>query len=97
MLDEIHEDLKLTERNNEASRRTLERFGVSSSRSIWYELAYLEHKAKMRRGDMVWQIRMFKATTVLCGNTPIAHGVSGFVYCSSIVKRWPQEKKLASV
>ncbi|CAH8384748.1 unnamed protein product [Eruca vesicaria subsp. sativa] len=55
-LDEIQKDLKLTEDNMEASRKTLERFGNTSSSSIWYELAYLEHEGKMKRGDKVWQI-----------------------------------------
>ncbi|KAH0935005.1 hypothetical protein BRARA_C04403 [Brassica rapa] len=67
-LDEIQKDLKLTEENMEASRRTLERFGNTSSSSVWYELAYLEHKGKMKRGDKVWQIGFgsgFKCNTVV--------------------------------
>lgn len=68
VLDEIQKDLKLTEENMEASRRTLERFGNTSSSSIWYELAYLEHKGKMKRGDRVWQIGFgsgFKCNSVV--------------------------------
>jgi len=68
VLDDIHKDLKFTEENMEASRRTLERFGNTSSSSIWYELAYLEHKAKMKRGDRVWQIGFgsgFKCNSVV--------------------------------
>lgn len=68
VLDEIQKDLKLTEENMEASRRTLECFGNTSSSSIWYELAYLEHKGKMKRGDKVWQIGFgsgFKCNSVV--------------------------------
>ncbi|KAL0890330.1 hypothetical protein Bca101_014313 [Brassica carinata] len=67
-LDEIQKDLKLTEENMEASRQTLERFGNTSSSSVWYELAYLEHKGKMKRGDTVWQIGFgsgFKCNSVV--------------------------------
>ncbi|KAL0762505.1 hypothetical protein Bca101_078656 [Brassica carinata] len=67
-LDEIQKDLKLTEENMEASRQTLERFGNTSSSSVWYELAYLEHKGKMKRGDKVWQIGFgsgFKCNSVV--------------------------------
>ncbi|KAL1199847.1 3-ketoacyl-CoA synthase 15 [Cardamine amara subsp. amara] len=68
VLDEIQKDLKLTEENMEASSRTLERFGNTSSSSIWYELAYLEHKGKMKRGNRVRQIGFgsgFKCNSVV--------------------------------
>ncbi|XP_056864659.1 3-ketoacyl-CoA synthase 15 [Raphanus sativus] len=67
-LDEIQKDLKLSEENMEASRQTLERFGNTSSSSVWYELAYLEHKGKMKRGDTVWQVGFgsgFKCNSVV--------------------------------
>ncbi|KAH0697907.1 hypothetical protein KY290_015704 [Solanum tuberosum] len=56
VLDELQRNLELSEENMEASRATLHRFGNTSSSSIWYELAYLEAKEKIRRGDRVWQI-----------------------------------------
>lgn len=56
VLDELQRNLDLSENNMEASRMTLHRFGNTSSSSIWYELAYLEAKEKVRRGDRIWQL-----------------------------------------
>ncbi|KAK6944626.1 3-Oxoacyl-[acyl-carrier-protein (ACP)] synthase III, C-terminal [Dillenia turbinata] len=56
VLDEIQKNLELPEEYMEASRKTLERFGNTSSSSVWYELAYLEARGKIKRGDRVWQI-----------------------------------------
>lgn len=56
VLDELQRNLELSDENVEASRMTLHRFGNTSSSSIWYELAYLEAKEKVRSGDRVWQL-----------------------------------------
>ncbi|KAL3500342.1 hypothetical protein ACH5RR_039435 [Cinchona calisaya] len=56
VLDELQRNLELSEKNMEASRATLHRFGNTSSSSIWYELAYLEAKERIKRGDRIWQI-----------------------------------------
>ncbi|KAL9226953.1 hypothetical protein vseg_002706 [Gypsophila vaccaria] len=56
VLGEIEKHLEFTKEHMEASMRTLERFGNTSSSSVWYELGYLESHGKMRRGDRVWQI-----------------------------------------
>ncbi|KAI4377824.1 hypothetical protein MLD38_015398 [Melastoma candidum] len=56
ILDELQWNLELSDENMEASRMTLHRFGNTSSSSIWYELAYLEAKGKVRKGDRIWQI-----------------------------------------
>uniref|UniRef100_A0A5B6ZVB1 3-ketoacyl-CoA synthase n=1 Tax=Davidia involucrata TaxID=16924 RepID=A0A5B6ZVB1_DAVIN len=56
VLDELQRNLELSDKNMEASRMTLHRFGNTSSSSIWYELAYLEAKERVRRGDRVWQL-----------------------------------------
>ncbi|KAG8373895.1 hypothetical protein BUALT_Bualt11G0072800 [Buddleja alternifolia] len=57
-LNEIQKNLVLTDEYMEASRRTLERFGNTSSSSIWYELAYLEAKKRIKNGDRVWQLAL---------------------------------------
>lgn len=68
VLDEIQRNLELSDENMEASRMTLNRFGNTSSSSIWYELAYLEAKERVRRGDRVWQLAFgsgFKCNSVV--------------------------------
>ncbi|XP_072980693.1 3-ketoacyl-CoA synthase 10 [Typha angustifolia] len=56
VLDQLQRNLDLTDKHLEASRAVLHRFGNTSSSSIWYELAYLEAKGRVRGGDRVWQL-----------------------------------------
>jgi len=56
VIDELQRSLKLSDEQVEASRMALHRFGNTSSSSLWYELAHIEAKGRMRRGDRVWMI-----------------------------------------
>uniref|UniRef100_A0A0D9WP21 3-ketoacyl-CoA synthase n=1 Tax=Leersia perrieri TaxID=77586 RepID=A0A0D9WP21_9ORYZ len=56
VIDELQRSLNLSDKQVEASRMALHRFGNTSSSSLWYELAYIEAKGYMRRGDRVWMI-----------------------------------------
>jgi 3-ketoacyl-CoA synthase len=56
VIDVMEKALKLTEYDLLPSRYTLYRYGNTSSASVWYELQYIEHAGRVRRGDRVWQI-----------------------------------------
>ncbi|CAO2816000.1 unnamed protein product [Amaranthus hypochondriacus] len=56
VLDELEKNLQLSDWHMEPSRMTLNRFGNTSSSSLWYELAYTEAKGRVKRGDRIWQI-----------------------------------------
>ncbi|XP_071933969.1 3-ketoacyl-CoA synthase 7-like [Coffea arabica] len=56
IIDTIKDKLKLTERDAEASKMTLYRFGNISSSSTWYSLSCLEAKGRVKKGDKIWQL-----------------------------------------
>uniref|UniRef100_A0ACD5W5Y3 Uncharacterized protein n=1 Tax=Avena sativa TaxID=4498 RepID=A0ACD5W5Y3_AVESA len=56
VLDTIEKNLELSDWHMEPSRMTLNRWGNTSSSSLWYELAYTEAKGRVRRGNRAWQI-----------------------------------------
>ncbi|KAJ3694824.1 hypothetical protein LUZ60_000201 [Juncus effusus] len=56
VIDELQNNLQLSDEHVEASRMTLHRFGNTSSSSLWYELNYIEAKGRMKKGNRVWMI-----------------------------------------
>ncbi|KAD7479825.1 hypothetical protein E3N88_02961 [Mikania micrantha] len=68
VLDELQKTLGFSDEDMEASRMTLYRYGNTSSSSIWYGLAYVEAKGRVKKGNRVWQIAFgsgFKCQSII--------------------------------
>ncbi|XP_020082539.1 3-ketoacyl-CoA synthase 10-like [Ananas comosus] len=58
MIKKMAAGLGLREAEMEAALMTFHRFGNQSSASMWYQLAYLEAKKRVKKGERVWQLGM---------------------------------------
>ena len=56
VIESIKKSLSLSDRDVEASKMTLYRYGNTSSSSTWYSLCYLEAKGRIKKGDKVFQL-----------------------------------------
>ncbi|KAM7491701.1 hypothetical protein LguiA_034622 [Lonicera macranthoides] len=88
LIREIGKGLKLGEREMEAALMTLNRFGNQSSSSLWYELAYMEAKERVKKGEKVLQIGLgsgLKCTSLVweCIRPIVGEGKRG-LWCDCI-------------
>lgn len=68
VINGIGKSLRLADYDTEPAHMTLHRFGNTSSSGLWYQVAYMEAKGRMKKSDRLWQIALgsgFKCNTAV--------------------------------
>ncbi|KAI4989115.1 hypothetical protein ZWY2020_036432 [Hordeum vulgare] len=79
MILRLGKGLGLGERDMDAALMTFHRFGNQSAASLWYQLAYLEAKGRVRKGDTVWHLGIgsgLKANSLVWERIAVADDVA---------------------
>jgi 3-ketoacyl-CoA synthase len=57
VIDGLGAQLQLSQEQRAPSANTLFWYGNTSSSTVWYSLGYIESAQRVKKGEVVWQVR----------------------------------------